>query len=155
MRLLFNNLLGYVMDKLKDWIIIHVAEEIKFLTGVIMLFTAFFMVYDKTVDANILPNYFEFSQFDWWAWLAVLASFGVSNIIGILLVDCFKARLIFDLVLQISGLILLVIGWAFIAKYPPFSHLMLFYPAWGIGIIIAGRHMGKRSRKRLAEFMKG
>ena len=55
------------------------------------------------------------------------------------------------LLLQISGILLLIIGWAFIAQYPPLNALMVIYPTWGIGMVVAGRHMGKRTREKIKD----
>lgn len=142
------------MEKIKNWLIVHLAEEVKLITAIIMYATAFLMIYDKLVDTNALPNYFEFSKYDWWVWLFVLITFATSNLIGLWFVDYFKARIACDLILQLSGFILVIIGMAFIAHYPPLNWLMFFYTIWGMFAIIAGRHMGKRSRKRLAECKK-
>ena len=140
------------MKDFKDWLIVHFAEAVKLFTGAMMYATAFFMIYDRVVDSEILPSYFQFSIYDWWAWVIALTTLATLNIFGILFVDIGKARLIGDLVLQVSGIALLIIGWAFIVHYPPAHWLMVFYPVWGMTTIIAGRHMGRRSRLKLKEY---
>lgn len=137
------------MERFKHFCIVHCAEFFKITTGFIMILTSAAMVYDKHVDNNALPNFFELSQHDWYLWAVSLGVVGVLNIAFTFLADYFKYRIFADLMLQFSGLALLIVGWAFIVEYPPLHRLMIFYPTWGMGMVIAGRYMGKRSRQRL------
>ena len=120
------------------------AESFKAITGLMMFGTVLLMLMDKVQRRDILPDYFQFTNYDWWVWVIILTSIGTSNLIMLFFVN--KCRVFSDLLLQISGILLLIIGWAFIAHYPPLNVLMVIYPTWGIGMVVAGRHMGKRTR---------
>lgn len=141
------------MEKFKNWVIVHIAEELKIITASIMLLTVGLMIYDYNVD-TLLPSYFQFTEYDWWFWIITLSIISIANVYGLVYVDYYRCRILGDLVLQLSGFILLLFGWAFIANYPPLNIFMVLYPIWGIAMIIAGRHMGKRSRKRYSDFKK-
>lgn len=142
------------MEKFKNWLIVHCAEAFKLITAVMMFGTVGLLLADRLQERDILPDYFEFTNYDWWVWLLVLTSLGTANLIMLFFVDCYKCRVFGDLTLQISGVTLLIVGWAFISQYPPLNVLMVVYPTWGIGMIIAGRHMGKRTRGILKEIRK-
>lgn len=64
--------------------------------------------------------------------------------------DCLKCRTWGDLLLQLSGLVLLIIGLMFIAAYPPFSWLMGAFPILGMLFVLVGRILGNESRRLLA-----
>lgn len=136
------------MDTLKRKIIVNLAAELKIATAIIMYATIAAILYDLHVDASFLPNYYHFSARDCIGWIAALFILGTANIIMIFYRECYRCRMVADLVLQLSGMLLLLMGWAFFTKYPPANIPMFFYPAWGIGMIVAGRHMGKRSREK-------
>ena len=133
---------------IKHWLIVHCAEFFKTATSFIMFFTAGLMWYDYVSGTHIIPEYFHFTSWDFQFWLVMLVLSAILQLTMLLNVKCVKCRLISDLMLQLSGLLLLIIGWAFIAKYPPLHILMIIYPTWGMAMVILGRHMGKRSRKR-------
>ena len=122
------------------------AESFKAITGLMMFGTVLLMLMDKVQRRDILPDYFQFTNYDWWVWVIILTSIGTSNLIMLFFVN--KCRVFSDLLLQISGILLLIIGWAFIAHYPPLNVLMVIYPTWGIGMVVAGRHIGKRTREK-------
>lgn len=137
---------------IKNWLIVHCAEEIKAITSVIMLLTAGFMIYDRVIDNSILPPFFELTNFDWWAWVSALTIFGVGQLVMLKYVDCYRCRIVADLALQTSGILLICIGMAFAHEYPPAHILMVAYPVWGFGVLIAGKYMGRRSRTRFKDY---
>ena len=139
------------MERFKNWLIVHCAESFKAITGLMMFGTVLLMLMDKVQRRDILPDYFQFTNYDWWVWVIILTSIGTSNLIMLFFVNCYKCRVFSDLLLQISGILLLIIGWAFIAQYPPLNALMVIYPTWGIGMVVAGRHMGKRTREKIKD----
>ena len=140
---------GVSMERLKNWLIVHCAENFKITTSIMMLGTALSMLMDKLQGSDILPDYFQFTNTSWWVWAIILTIVGTSNLIMLLFVNCCKCRVFSDVLLQISGILLLIIGWVFIAHYPPLNALMVIYPIWGIGMVVAGRHMGKRTREEI------
>ena len=135
------------MENLKNWVIIHAAEELKIATSAILLGTSGMLIYDRFIDSAFLPNYYAATLYDWYGWVFVLTILAIANVGMLFHVDCYRCRMIGDLLLQLSGFMLLMIGWAFFAHYPPANIPMVIFPSWGIGMIVAGRHMGKRSRQ--------
>lgn len=136
------------MENFKNWVIVHAAEELKIATSAILLGTAGMLIYDRFIDSTLLPNYYVATLYDWYGGVSVLTILAIANVYMLFHVDCYRCRMIGDLLLQLSGFSLLMIGWAFFAHYPPANIPIAVYPAWGIGMIVAGRHMGKRSRQR-------
>ena len=135
------------MKSIKQWIVVHFATEIKVFTILIMLATAGIMLYDRHINDTIMPNFYQVSKLDWWFWFWANVSGVVINIALLINTSCIKCRLVGDLMLQLSGFLILLMGWAFLAVYPPLNGFMIVYPIWGILIIVAGRHMGKCNRE--------
>lgn len=135
------------MKSIKQYLIVNFATEMKIFTIFIMLATACVMVYDRHITGGIMPSFYQISKHDWWFWLLANVSGVIINTALLLNTKCIKCRLLSDLMLQLSGFLILLMGWAFLALYPPLNAFMIAYPIWGILIIIAGRHMGKRNRK--------
>ena len=119
----------------------------KIATCVIMLITAVLMVYDYLVDPEVMPNYFNFTSYDFVGWVLILLLMSITQISLLLHIGSAKCRLMGDLLLQLSGFTLLVIGWAFVNKYPPFSSLMVMYPLWGLAALLIGRFESKFNRR--------
>lgn len=137
---------------MKNWLIIHCAEAIKAATSMTMLFTACLMIYDKAIDNSVLPPFFALTDFDWWAWVVTLTIFGIGQLVMLKYVDCYRCRMVGDLLLQTSGILLICMGMAFAHEYPPAHILMIAYPTWGFGVLIAGKYMGRRSRTKLKDY---
>lgn len=135
------------MKSIRQWLITHFAIEIKIFTILIMVTTVFIMLYDRYINNSLMPNFYHFSKHDWWFWLWVNIASTIINTILLINTKCIKCRLLSDLMLQLSGFLILLMGWAFLAKYPPLNSFMFTYPIWGILIIVAGRHMGKHNRE--------
>lgn len=136
------------MENFKNWVIVHAAEELKIATSAILLGTTMMLIYDRFIDSTLLPNYYAATLYDWCSWTSVLTILAIANVYMLFHVDCYRCRMIGDLLLQLSGFELLMMGWAFFVHYPPANIPMVVYPSWGICMIVAGRHMGKRSRQR-------
>lgn len=135
------------MNSIKQWIVVHFATEIKVFTILIMLATAGVMLYDRNINKEVMPNFYQVSRHDWWFWFLVNILGVIVNATLLINTKCIKCRLLSDLMLQLSGFLILLMGWAFLAVYPPLNGFMITYPIWGILIIVAGRHMGKRNRE--------
>lgn len=135
------------MKSIKQWVIIHFATEIKILTILIMLVTAGIMLYDRCINSTIMPNFYQMGKHDWYFWFWANVSGVVINVSLLTNTTCIKCRLISDLMLQLSGFLILLMGWIFLALYPPLNVFMVTYSVWGVLIIIAGRYMGKHNRK--------
>ena len=135
------------MKSIKQWVVVHFATEIKLFTIFVMLLTVAVMLYDRHVNDAVMPSFYHVSKHDWWFWLLANLSGAIVNIVLLINTKCIKCRLVSDLMLQLSGFLILLMGWAFIALFPPLNGFMVAYPIWGILIIVAGRHMGKRNRE--------
>ena len=135
------------MKSIKQWVVVHFATELKIFTILIMLVTLGVMLYDRHINDAAMPNFYQVSKDDWW-FIANLSGV-IVNITLLINTKCIKCRLLSDLMLQLSGFLILLMGWAFLAMYPPLNGFMVAYPIWGILIIVAGRHMGKRNRQQL------
>ena len=88
---------------------------------------------------DVLDNFIAVSGYDAYGWAALLRCS-----------ECLKCRTWGDVLLQLSGLVLLVIGLMFIAAYPPFSWLMGVFPILGMLFVLVGRILGNESRRLLA-----
>ena len=135
------------MKSIWKWIASHFAIETKVFTIFIMFATVCIMLDNRYFGKGPMLDFYQFSKHDWWFWLLI-------NILGVILntgllinTKCIKCRLLSDLMLQLSGFLILLMGWVFIVKYPPLNGFMITYPIWGILVIVVGRHMGKRSRE--------
>ena len=137
------------MKSIKQWVVVHFATELKIFTILIMLVTLGVMLYDRHINDAAMPNFYQVSKDDWWFWFIANLSAVNLNITLLINTKCIKCRLLSDLMLQLSGFLILLMGWAFLAMYPPLNGFMVAYPIWGILIIVAGRHMGKRNRQQL------
>lgn len=135
------------MKSIKQWVVVHFATELKIFTILIMLLTLGVMLYDRHINDAVMPNFYQVSKDDWWFWFIANLSGVIVNITLLINTKCIKGRLLSDLMLQLSGFLILLMGWAFLAAYPPLNAFMVLYPIWGILIIVAGRHMGKRNRE--------
>ena len=124
------------MKSIKQWVVVHFATELKIFTILIMLLTLGVMLYDRHINDAVMPNFYQVSKDDWWFWFIANLSGVIVNITLLINTKCIKCRLLSDLM-----------GWAFLAAYPPLNAFMVLYPIWGILIIVAGRHMGKRNRE--------
>lgn len=136
------------MENFKNWVIVHAAEELKIATSAILLGTAMMLIYDRFIDSTLLPNYYAATLYDWDGWVSVLTILAIANVYMLFHVDYYRCHMIGDLLLQLSGFELLMMGWVFFVHYPLANIPMVVYPSWGIGMIVAGKHMGKRSRQR-------
>ena len=135
------------MKSIKQWVVVHFATELKIFTILIMLLTLGVMLYDRHINGAVMPNFYQVSKDDWWFWFIANLSGVIVNITLLINTKCIKCRLLSDLMLQLSGFLILLMGWAFLAAYPPLNAFMVLYPIWGILIIVAGRHMGKANRE--------
>lgn len=135
------------MKSIKQWVVVNFATELKIFTIFIMLLTLCVMLYDRHINDAVMPNFYQVSKDDWWFWFTANLSGVIVNITLLINTKCIKCRLLSDLMLQLSGFLILLMGWAFLAAYPPLNAFMVLYPIWGILIIVAGRHMGKANRE--------
>lgn len=99
---------------------------------------------------DVLDNFIAVSGYDAYGWAALLLVLAAGQAALLRCSDCLKCRTWGDLLLQLSGLVLLIIGLMFIAAYPPFSWLMGAFPILGMLFVLVGRILGNESRSLLA-----
>ena len=98
---------------------------------------------------DVLDNFIAVSGYDAYGWAALLLVLAAVQMALLRCSNCLKCRTWGDVLLQLSGLVLLVIGLMFIAAYPPFSWLMGVFPILGMLFVLVGRILGNESRKLL------
>ena len=98
---------------------------------------------------DVLDNFIAVSGYDAYGWAALLLVLAAVQMALLRCSECLKCRTGGDVLLQLSGLVLLVIGLMFIAAYPPFSWLMGVFPILGMLFVLVGRILGNESRKLL------
>ena len=99
---------------------------------------------------DVLDNFVAVSGYDAYGWAALLLVLAAGQAVLLRCSGCLKCRTWGDLLLQLSGLVLLIIGLMFIAAYPPFSWLMGAFPILGMLFVLVGRILGNESRRLLA-----
>ena len=99
---------------------------------------------------DVLDNFIAVSGYDAYGWAALLLVLAAGQAVLLRCSGCLKCRTWGDLLLQLSGLVLLIIGLMFIAAYPPFSWLMGAFPILGMLFVLVGRILGNESRSLLA-----
>lgn len=99
---------------------------------------------------DVLDNFIAVSGYDAYGWAALLLVLAAGQAVLLRCSGCLKCRTWGDLLLQLSGLVLLIIGLMFIAAYPPFSWLMGAFPILGMLFVLVGRILGNESRRLLA-----
>ena len=135
------------MKSIRQWLATNFAIEIKIFTILIMLATVGIMLHDLYIGGALMPNFYHFSSHDWWIWFWLNVAGVIINTTLLINNKCIKCKLLSDLMLQLSGLLILLMGWVFLARYPPLNGFMIAYPLWGVLIVLAGRYMGKRNRE--------
>lgn len=103
----------------------------------------------ESLGYDVLDNFAAISRYDAPVWAMVLIGLAVLQLWLLRCSDCLKCRVWGDFVLQLSGLVLLIIGMAFVAVYPPFSWLMGLFPVLGLLFLFAGRYWGEQTRRQL------
>ena len=100
---------------------------------------------------DTLDNFAVITQYDAWGWTVLLVLLAASQAVMQRFHHCTKCRLWSDFLLQVSGLVLLIIGMAFVAEYPPFSWFMGVFPIVGVLFVLIGRTLSRKSREKLGE----
>ena len=132
----------------RDFLMKHTVKLVKLSTAILLLTTATMFGLDEARIIN-LPDFQKFSYFDTWFWTVVMGIQALFQFIMMYCNDSMKCRAWGDLALQLSGLSLIVVGAMFGAKYPLFSWQMAIFPFVGLGVIVAGRSLNKRTCQSL------
>lgn len=124
------------------------AKNLK-ITAIVILYSVSAAFAAESYGIDALDNFAAVSPYDGCAWAALFLALATVQVWLLRCSECLKCRAWGDFLLQISGLCLLLIGFAFIAAYPPFSWFMGVFPILGMLFVFAGRMFGNNSRFRL------
>lgn len=133
--------------KMRDWLLNNTTKLIKWITP-FMLFATVLMFYLNKMGVLWLPDFVQLNPLHtkWIMWV-LLGQGGIHLFLLLhqanhlnLKVAVWHAWLLF-----LSGFSLAVVGWGFIAHYPPFHWLMVFFPVLGVLIAFAGLSINNRA----------
>ena len=109
------------------------------------------MVFGVMFAFNLVPPYFRVGTSDANSWTVTLLSLSLAQSAMTLLAmnDCIRCRVWSDFLLQITGLVFIILGGAFVATYPPFTWAMWVFPVMGLLCLTTGREFSRYSRDKL------
>ena len=122
--------------------LIAAHKRIKYFNIIILLLSGI-MFFNGGIRAVELPNFVRYSDWDIWIWIIVLNSLASVQLITLVQCDCINAYRWSNIILMLSGFVLLIVGCLFGLKYPPHNWQMTIYPFVGILFSIAGRQLNK------------
>ena len=139
-----NNVSTYIFA-IRKWQLtklIAAHKRIKYFNIIILLLSGI-MFFNGGIIAVELPNFARYSDWDTWIWTTVLNSLALVQLITLVQCDCKNAYRWSNIILMLSGFVLLIVGCLFGFKYPPHNWQMTIYPFVGILFSIAGRQLNK------------
>ena len=139
-----SNLFKYV-GAIKRWQLnklISIHKLVKVLNIVILVISGAMFFQNETGTLE-LPDFTRYSDWDIWIWTIVLNSLALVQLITLVQCDCKNAYRWSNIILMLSGFVLLIVGCLFGLKYPPHNWQMTIYPFVGILFSIAGRQLNK------------
>ena len=122
--------------------LIAAHKRIKYFNIIILLLSGI-MFFNGGIRAVELPNFARYSDWDIWIWTTVLNSLALVQLITLVQCDCKNAYRWSNIILMLSGFVLLIVGCLFGLKYPPHNWQMTIYPFVGLLFSIAGRQLNK------------
>ena len=122
--------------------LIAAHKRIKYFNIIILLLSGI-MFFNGGIRAVELPNFTRYSEWDTWIWTIVLNSLALVQLITLVQCDCRNAYRWSNIILMLSGFVLLIVGCLFGLKYPPHNWQMTIYPFVGLLFSIAGRQLNK------------
>ena len=122
--------------------LIAAHKRIKYFNIIILLLSGI-MFFNGGIRAVELPNFARYSDWDIWIWTIVLNSLALVQLITLVQCDCKNAYRWSNIILMLSGFVLLIVGCLFGLKYPPHNWQMTIYPFVGLLFSIAGRQLNK------------
>ena len=122
--------------------LIAAHKRIKYFNIIILLLSGI-MFFNGGIRAVELPNFARYSDWDIWIWTIVLNSLALVQLITLIQCDYVIAYRWSNIILMLSGFVLLIVGCLFGLKYPPHNWQMTIYPFVGLLFSIAGRQLNK------------
>ena len=122
--------------------LIAARKRIKYFNIIILLLSGI-MFFNGGIRAVELPNFTRYSEWDTWIWTIVLNSLALVQLITLVQCDCRNAYRWSNIILMLSGFVLLIVGCLFGLKYPPHNWQMTIYPFVGLLFSITGRQLNK------------
>ena len=122
--------------------LIAAHKRIKYFNIIILLLSGI-MFFNGGIRAVELPNFARYSDWDIWIWTIVLNSLALVQLITLVQCDCKNAYRWSNIILMLSGFVLLIVGCLFGLKYPPHNWQMTIYPFVGLLFSVAGRQLNK------------
>ncbi len=132
----------------RDFLIKTAEIKVKVFTAILLLITSILFLLDR-YGVFDLPDFRQFSAFDSWFWALSLSIQAALQFWLLKCRRCLKCQVWSGFLLIPSGWSLLIVGGIFIAEYPPFNYLMVFYTLSGLAIGMAGVALNKRARQKL------
>jgi len=120
--------------------LIAAHKRIKYFNIIILLLSGI-MFFNGGIRAVELPNFVRYSDWDIWIWTIVLNSLASVQLITLVQCDCINAYRWSNIILMLSGFVLLIVGCLFGLKYPPHNWQMTIYPFVGLLFSVAGRQL--------------
>ena len=139
-----NNVSTYIFA-IRKWQLtklIAAHKRIKYFNIIILLLSGI-MFFNGGIRAVELPNFARYSDWDIWIWTIVLNSLALVQLITLVQCDCKNAYRWSNIILMLSGFVLLIVGCLFGLKYPPHNWQMTIYPFVGLLFSVAGRQLNK------------
>ena len=121
------------------------AVLVKFVSCVLLL------VFGIMFGFDLVPPYYRVGTADANSWAVALMTLCLAQSAMTLLAiwDCIRCRVWSDFLLQITGLVFIILGGAFVTKYPPFTWAMWLFPLLGLLCLTTGREFSRYSRNKL------
>ena len=139
-----NNVSTYIFA-IRKWQLtklIAAHKRIKYFNSTILLLSGIMFFNGGIIEVE-LPNFARYSDWDIWIWTTVLNSLALVQLITLVQCDCKNAYRWSNIILMLSGFVLLIVGCLFGLKYPPHNWQMTIYPFVGLLFSVAGRQLNK------------
>ena len=130
---------------LPDGVLPMSAVLVKFISCVLLL------VFGIMFGFDLVPPYYRVGTADANSWATALMTLSLAQSAMTLLAmwDCIRCRVWSDFLLQITGLVFIILGGAFVTKYPPLTWAMWLFPLLGLLCLTTGREFSRYSRNKL------
>ena len=139
-----NNLFKYV-SAIKRWKLnklISIHKLVKVLNIAILVISGVMFFQNETGTLE-LPDFTRYSEWDTWIWTTVLNSLALVQLLTLIKCDSVIAYRWSNIILMLSGFVLLIVGCLFGLKYPPHNWQMTIYPFVGLLFSAVGRQLNK------------
>ena len=139
-----NNLFKYV-SAIKRWKLnklISIHKLVKVL-NIVILDISGAMFFQNETGTLELPDFTRYSEWDTWIWITVLNSLALVQLLTLIKCNSVIAYRWSNIILMLSGFVLLIVGCLFGLKYPPHNWQMTIYPFVGLLFSAVGRQLNK------------